>query len=116
MALAATQVRGTAIGSTGAFLVLCGVVNYGWKVATRHQTTNPWKHVNALIGSYIVVLYVLYLYLVKTALDIFDCRGREDGSSYLDALPSDDRAVGVERVAAHAPDLVYHPPQSHGFS
>jgi len=50
-----------------------------------------WSHAPALVSSTLVLLYLLYLYLTRTALDVFNCAptNPDDGHLYLQVVFED---------------------------
>ena len=46
------------------------------------------SHLSAMVGMFFTMLYVLYLYLTRTVLDVFDCSPTDppDGKEYLDVV------------------------------
>ena len=69
----------------GVFTLLCAS---RFVILGHHGRGEASSHVPALIGSYMMLIFYLYIFLTMTSLDIFNCNSTTppDGHTYVDRV------------------------------
>ena len=70
-------------------LLLVYAVHYLYKlIILRRPANRRHTHVNALIATFMVIMYILYLFLTRMTLDVFNCAQTDppDGNYYMSGM------------------------------
>jgi len=59
-----------------------------------------WRHGHRVIGAFVGIVNLLYVFLIVVAFDIFDCSEREDGKWYMDQYPEHECKTGLQAELA----------------
>eukprot|EP01138_Halocafeteria_seosinensis_P013173 gb/GECG01013454.1/.p1 GENE.gb/GECG01013454.1/~~gb/GECG01013454.1/.p1 ORF type:complete len:1419 (+),score=134.27 gb/GECG01013454.1/:1-4257(+) len=77
-------------------------VHYGYKLLVlRAPSSRRHTHVNSLIATFIVIMYILYMFLTRMTLDVFNCAPTDppDGKLYMSGMT--DIVCGESSVHVH---------------